>query len=481
MRNKTILIFNPPGKLFLRCEDRCQADVEGSAATSLRAPNDLAVMASLLRTLEFSPIIKDYPAEKQSEKDFCDDLVKFKPSILIMSITTSTFKEDLSFFKKAKEICPDVVTIAKGAFFFSCPIAVLNQLKEAHHVMDCALCGETETILPVLMIAMCEGLSFETVSGIIYFDVMRKQFQKTKAAPQCENLDEIPFPARDLLHNNLYVRPDNGKPMATITTSRGCTQECIYCLAPVLSGRRLKKRSPQNIVDEVNECVSRYHIKNFFFQADTFTFDKDWVLEICKEIIKRNLTIEWVTNSRVKPLDEEMLTWMKRAGCWLISLGIESGNEESLLKMKKNTTTTDALKAVAMIHKAGLKIYGFYLIGLPWENHEHIQKTLAFAKILKCDFTEIHIAAAFQGTALYAMLPEYGLELKEPFGYNYFSNPVLGTKYVSCEELIQYRKKGLRDLYLNSDYIFRALLSIRSFEEMKNYIRYGMRLMRAIR
>ncbi|KXK31915.1 MAG: hypothetical protein UZ01_00704 [Candidatus Brocadia sinica] len=291
------------------------------------------------------------------------------------------------------------------------------------------------------------------------------------------DLDKIPFPARDLMKNHLYVRPDTGEPQATIQTSRGCPSQCIFCLSPLISGMKLRERSVGNIIAELEECVNEYGIRNFFFRADTFTMNKKSVIELCKEIISRKLGIAWVANSRVNTIDEERLAWMKKSGCWLVAFGIESGNDEIQKRIKKGTTRTQAREAVNLCRKLGIKTYGFYLIGFPWETKEMIMDTLQLAKELRCDFSEIHIAIPYEGTEFYKIAQDLGILTEKAVGHNYFSNPAIGTLHVSKEELIQMRKKALRSLYLSPRYIGRTLVHMKSFREVKNYARYGLRLL----
>ena len=473
-----ILIFYPPGRIYLRGEDRCQADVESSAATSLRAPNDLGYMAAVSRNLGLEVLLRDYPAEKLKAADFFRDLHDFRPTILVMSVTTASLQDDINFFRLAKKQYPSLLTIAKGSFFFDCPPEVLDRAGGRQLDLDIAICGEAETILSRVIEAIRKNGSLENVQGLLYFDASTGRFIKTAPAPLREDLDAIPFPARDLMKNHLYVRPDTGKPMATIYTARGCPSSCIYCLSPVISGKTIRQRSPGNVLAEIKECVERYGIRDFFFMADTFTFDKDWVIRLCQGILDEGLRIRWCANSRVKPLDEERLRWMKQAGCWLISLGIESGSEESLRLTKKGAMKEDAVKAVEIIRRAGLKLYGFFMIGFPWEGPAHIRETLDFAKQLDCDFSEIHIAVPFQGTGLEKILGDYGLLLKNQYGFDYFRSPPLGTQFLKREELIAYRKQGLRELYLSPKAVLRTLKSIRTPGELVHYFRYGFRLLK---
>ena len=323
--------------------------------------------------------------------------------------------------------------------------------------MDIAIAGEAETTINTLILARRNGTDFSKVGGILFRDHL-DQIRQTEPEPFWTDLDKIPFPARDLMKNHLYTRPDTGEPQATIQTSRGCPSQCIFCLSPIISGMKLRERSVGNIIAELEECVNRYHIRNFFFRADTFTMNKKSVIELCKEIINRKLNISWVANSRVNTIDEERLAWMKKAGCWLVAFGIESGNDEIQKQIKKGSTQAQAREAVKLCKKIGIKTYGFYLIGFPWETKEMIMDTLQLAKELRCDFSEIHIAVPYEGTEFYKIAQDLGILTETAVGHNYFSNPAIGTLHVSKDELINMRKKALRSLYLSPRYITNTLI-----------------------
>ncbi|MBX7152430.1 B12-binding domain-containing radical SAM protein [bacterium] len=472
---RKILLINPPGPLYQRGEDRSQGNIADSSATSLRAPNDLAYMAAMLRRIGVTPLIKDYPAENWSWETYSADLKSFDPDAVVMSITNATILNDLQAFKLAKESNPDIVTIAKGALFFACNLDQFQ--RNEFNDMDVALVGEAETVINDVIEAMRQSTPFETLNGVIYRNVAGK-WTRTEPQPFVDDLDALPFPARDLLHNDLYVRPDTGEPQATIQTARGCPSHCIFCLTPAVSGQRVRQRSAKNVVDEIEECVKVHGIRNFFFKADTFTINKKYVIDICSEILERNLAISWVANSRVDTVDEERIDWMKKAGCWLIAFGFESGNDTILQKMKKDAIAQDAYRAVRLVKNAGLRVYGFFLIGLPWDTHETVRDTLKFAKKLNCDFSEIHIATPYEGTELHTIADAMGLIQQDVIGHNYFSDPVMGTMSLTREEILQYRRKGIRSLYWTPQYIFKTASKIRTSAELKNYASYGWRMVK---
>lgn len=474
MQLEKALLFNPPVGLYQRGEDRCQAEVDGGSATSLRPPNDLGYIASTLRQIGVTPFIADYPAEKKLWSHFEDDLKTIQPDFLVMSITTPTIRDDMRAFSIAKEVHPEIFTIAKGAHFYTCKREDFTE--KIYDVMDVAIVGEAETIINNLILAKRNVSDLSMVKGILFRNDLN-QIIKTDPEPFRTDLDTIPFPARDLLKNHLYVRPDTGEPQATIQTSRGCPSHCIFCLSPLISGMKLRERSVGNIIAELEECVDKYRIRNFFFRADTFTMNKKSVIELCKEIINRKLDIAWAANSRVNTIDDERLAWMQKAGCWLMAFGIESGNDEIQKRIKKGATRTQAREAVKLCRRFGIKTYGFYLIGFPWETKEMIMDTLRLAKELRCDFSEIHIAVPYEGTEFYEIARDFGILTETAVGHNYFSNPPIGTLHVSKEELIHMRKKALRSLYMNPHYIARTIIHIKSLRELMNYTRYGLRLL----
>jgi len=471
------LLFYPPVGHYQRGEDRCQANMECGVGVSRRACNDLGYVASFLRNLDHTPIIRDYPGEGMDWSNYEKDLIGFSPDILVMSITTPTIDKDMEAFKIAKEKNKNIITIAKGFHFTSCDLKNLQD--PIYDFMDYAMHGEADTIVSSLISRIMDSKSVDDVEGLIYRDKETGLFVKTKEAPFENDLDSIPFPARDLMNNALYLRPDTGTMIATIQASRGCPNDCIYCLSPICSGKVLRKRSPENIVDELEECVKKYGIKEFFFRADTFTYNKKWTLEICRIIIDRGLNISWCANSRTKPIDIEILERMKEAGCWMIAFGLESGSDESLKKMKKGTTVSDNINAVRLAQKVGMKIFGYYIIGLPWETKEDFDVTMKMAKDLKCDYCEICLATPYPGTELNKMVSDAGLTSGDVVGFDYYADTgSIGTLTMSMEEIFEYRKSALKSLYINPRYILKTILSIRTFKALKIYFQYGLQLLK---
>ncbi len=476
--NKVMLIY-PPGKAYQRGEDRAQCNVEDSATTTIRACNDLGYAASILRNKNYEVFLRDYQSEKISLEEVKKDIALFLPDIIVISTTNATIPDDIVFIDWIKSFhsCEFVL---KGAIFFDIPQDLLESL-DLHNV-NYLIGGEIDTAIGALTDYISGKITnIEEISGIIY----RKdeKFIKNAFDVWCCDLDSVPFPARDLMKNELYVRPDTGEPMATIQVSRGCPANCTYCLTPIISGKKVRKRSIENIFAEIEECYYKHNIKNFFFKADTFTIDSDWAERLCDKIINSDLLgkIEFTVNSRVRPLNQTLLQKLKKAGCFTVAVGFESGNNNTLQKIKKGTTREDNIQAAKMIKKAKLPLFGFFMIGFPWEEKEDIIETLKFIFEVDPDFIEVHIAMPYFGTELYSQCKEYNTIKCEAWGNDYFSPNTIGTQTVSIQEIQKLRKKYLLKFYLRPKYIFKKFITC-AFNPiiLKNYIKHGLKLLKIV-
>ena len=242
-------------------------------------------------------------------------------------------------------------------------------------------------------------------------------------------------------------------------------------------------RSPQNIFEELSECYEKHGIHDFFFKSDTFTLDKEWVLCLCQKILDSNLTgkIRWVANSRTKPLDIDTLNAMKSAGCWLVAFGFESGNAETLKLIKKGATLEDSRKAIGMVREVGLKSFGFFMIGFPWEDEKDVLETVDFIFELDADFLELHLATPFHGTGLYELAKKEGLIDEKVLGKDYFNAPTIGTKHLSVDKLVKIRRDTLLKYHMRPSYIIRRMGDTFSNPKILfQYIKFGLRMVKGL-
>lgn len=456
-----ILLINPPSGLYIR-EDRCQVPVEGLSATAVRPPLDLAYLAAVAREKGAFPTIRDYPAAGLGWDDYARDLAEIRPSLVVVSVTTPTLAGDMDAVARAKQAGVSL-TVAKGAHFLTEAEAVLQKFS----ALDIAIVGEYEETFADII----TGMPLPEIAGIVWRDGAK--VRKNAARGFIADLNALPFPARDLLDNDLYCRPDTGERQTTIQTNRGCPSQCIYCLAAPVSGRQLRLRSPENIVAEMRECVEQHNIRNFFFRADTFTINKPWVLEVCAAIAGSGLDVAWVCNSRVDTLDEARLHAMKKAGCWLVSLGVEVGTEAGLKEIRKGTTLAQARAAVRLCRQLGIKTFCFYMVGLPWDDTASIAATAAFARELDSDFAEFHIAVPFPGTDLYDIVQREQLWIPGADGTYDHAHPAIRTRYLPAETVEKLRRRALLRFYLRPQYVFRTLRQAGP-GQFANYLKFGL-------
>ena len=464
---KKVLLIVPPTGICFR-DGRCQGSIEELTAQPDRIPMELAYVASILEKGGFECKLRDFPIEKASWTDVRKEIDRFCPDVLIVSIGSPTVDFDLKVCKAAKERNSNCVTIAKGAHLMHYDKEVMNKFKD----LDIAVRLEVEAVAMDLL----KKDKLDNILGITYRRDDDKIVQNKDRGP-FEELDKLPFPARHLLRNDLYIRPDTKESLTVIMTGRGCPFRCIFCLAGQLSNYNLVVRDYKKVVDEIEYCIKEHNIKNFFFLADTFTFHKEWVINFCKEVLNRKLKIEWGTNSRVDTVDEDRIKWMKKSGCYVIGFGVESGTQESLNKTKKGITLEQSKKATSLCRKYGIKSYLLFMIGFPWETKAMINKTIKFAIKLDGAFADFNVAYPYPGTEMFYIAKKDNLFNEAEICGHDISKAMLKTRYVSTDELMRLRKKAIIMFYFRPKYIFRTLLGIRSPRVFFNYLKKGFQLL----
>lgn len=459
---KRILLIYPPSPVLNR-EDRCQQPTKELIVIPPLPPADLMYLAAVAEKQGFEAKIADY----SQSGDYEEDLREFKPDYLVVNIATPTLEHDLDAVKKAKEICPNITTVAKGAAFLTLGEKIVSE----HNELDFGILGEAEDTLKDIL----DNKPKNNILGIYYKENDEVKF--TGKRPFIEDLDSLPFPARHLVNNNIYRRPDNNKVQATIKVSRGCPFHCFFCLATPVSGTKVRRRSPENIVAEIRECVEKYNIKNFLFWSDIFNIDKDWTMKLCQAIIDSGLKITWSANTRADTADYEMAKMMYKSGCRLVSIGVESGSQYMLEKMGKKITLNDVRRTVKVFKKAKIRIYNYFVIGLPWETEETVEETIKFAIELNSDFISFYTATPLPGSRFYDYALEHNLFDKETSFENAYYYPAVNTHNLTRERVFELHKAAVKRFYLRPLYILKMLFRIRSFEEVKNYFTAGMNVL----
>lgn len=462
-RKKRILLIYPPSPVMNR-EDRCQQPVEDLLVIPPLPPTDLMYLAAIAEQCGLEAMICDYSLGG----DYIADLKTFAPDYLVANIATPTFKSDLEAVAIAKELNPNLVTVVKGAPFLNCNENLIYENPFLNYI----IIGEPELTLKEIL----QGVPNEEIKGICYLENM--QGVKNELRPFNNQLDDLPFPARHLIDNSIYKRPDNGKVQAVIKVSRGCPYHCFFCLATPVSGVKVRTRSAENIITEIKECIDKYNIKNFLFWSDLFDFDRNWTIDLCEKIIKSGLKITWSANTRANTMDEELAKIMYKSGCRLVSIGVESGSQEMLDKIGKKITLEDVRKTVKILKNNKIKIYNYFVIGLPWETEKTVEETIKFAIELDSNFISFYTAVPLPGTRFfaYALLNKL---IDENLDYsNAYYVPSIRSHELSKERIFELHKQAVKRFYLRPRFILKTIFSLRSFTEFKNYFKAGLNLLK---
>lgn len=354
-------------------------------------PIGLAYTAAFLENNNIDVEILDLNLHDDNIKILKAKLNKYNPKFVGLTANTVDIISAADIAKLCKEFDKNIVTIIGGPHASALPERTLEEFPS----FDYAVYGEGEqTFLEILKKGKkADGIAFRE----------NKRIKKNKTRAFIKDLDCIPFPARHKLELKKYIPlPGNylKLPSTAILTARGCVYNCAFCNKSVFSNI-MRFRSPENIVKEIEECVKRYGIYDFRFNDDTLTFDNKRLKGLCNLIIKKRLNVSWNCYSRVEHVDLDLLKLMKKAGCYHIKYGIESGSRRVLKLLKKEISFKQAEDAIRLTRKAGIESKAMFMIGIPGETKEEIKKTIRFARKLNPDIASFLIYTPLPGSQLY--------------------------------------------------------------------------------
>ena len=377
--------------------------------------------------------ILDYIVRKYSPLKLAAEMDAFRPDVIGANSVTLNFKGAAAIMQEAKRHNPDVITMMGGPHVSFDAVSTLNKYPE----IDLIVIGEGEETLKELLPLIHNRSRWEHVAGIAF----RKDGEVifTGRRELIHDLDTLPKPARHLLPMSRYQAL--GFPVSIIT-SRGCPNQCIFCLGRKMVGYKLRYRSPKLVVDEVEEILS-YGFTRINIADDLFTSNKDRVRTFCDEIKKRGIKFAWTAFSRVNTADEEVLTMMKEAGCETVSFGIETGNTEMIKRIRKGITLEQSRKAVQACHKAGVTPHASFVIGLPGETWETINDTKEFAESLGINYG-YHLLAPFPGTTIWEETDKFDIEiLTDDFDLYDANHAIVKTSALTAEDIESFMNEHL--------------------------------------
>ena len=374
--------------------DCCSDPNKGPYSHTLLPSFGLGYIAAVLIKDGYDVELIESPLQKLDIKHLKKIILESMPDIIGLTCSTYTFSNAVKIAKIAKESIPEIKTIIGGPHV---AFNIENTLMT--DVIDFVIVGEGEKVVKNLLNNIenyhdVKGIAFKKGSEIITNP--REEFIK--------DLDILPFPAWHLLPKNVMKSMGGA-----IITSRGCPFGCIFCASTAFWGSKTRQRSSENVLKELKILIDRYDFKKIDFLDDTFSIDKNRVIEICNGIINSNLDFEWSCNARVDTLDEETLKKMKNANCKEIFFGIESGSQKILDICKKGITISQIKKTVNLANQLGFKVILSFVIGLPGECKETIEETKKLLKEIDGDEILLNPLIPLPGTDLYNNPGKYGI------------------------------------------------------------------------
>ena len=320
--------------------------------------------------------------------------------------------------------------------------------------VDVAIVGEGEDAILELLDVWNGTGSLDDVAGIAYRDG-RGAFRKTGSREYTAHLDRLPFPVRNDRHMEGYT-------LYEIVGKRGCPFRCSFCGASA-DHRKVRFRTPENVMEEIGELFSRYGKKKLYFNDDVFSINKQWTHDFCDMLIQRNLNIEWECQTRVDLVDLPLLKKMKAAGCESVVFGIDAGNQKNFDLLKKQITVEQAYVSVRHAKEAGMAVWTNFIMGYPWEKKRDLQDTIDLARGLDPHFARFFIATPYPGSPLYGYAKERGLiKTFDLAAYSQDSGEsILELEHLSGPELSEFVYKANTLFYLRPQAFMKALSGYR--------------------
>ncbi len=435
----TVLIVNPPspdGHVYIR--DVCRWGRK-SREKMIWPQTSLAYLAAMVPE-GWTVRIIDAIAEQLTMEQFLAEVRRENPRVYVTYLIGSTFDSDALGVREAKR--SGAVTVAVGTHVSAVPSNTLELVPELDYVIR----HEPELTFAEILDRVERGQRPEGLAGAAYRSD-GGQIVVGPDRPLVRKLDDLPIPKQHLLPLDKYRMPFLGRRYTWVLTNRGCPYSCTYCFEGVVWGKSVRYRSAESIYREL-EYLAEHDVHNVLFLADLFTFDRDGVLRLCDLIIQNGLKIRWTCNSRVDTLDEPMMVRMKRAGCWLIAFGIESGSQTILDNVKKDARVEDARQTIRLCHRHGLKTWGYFIIGLPGETRQTVRETIDFAKSIPLDIALFHVAMPYAGTEFYFQAVANGwLNTSQWRHFDMNDSAVVQYDDFSAAEILQATKQAFREFY----------------------------------
>ena len=459
--SKKILLLNPPGDRLFQRDAYCSAV---SKADYYWPPIDLLILSGILDA-GFDVDVIDAIAEKKTPRQVARAIREAGYDAIVFLTSTASWRQDFAFLggiEKSGKNRPlfigngDVLLYAAEEFFKNYPF------------LDAVLFDYTSPDIVHYLRgdhAAVNSMAFRSSGGL---QVRKKEIRPEEFSYPVPRHDKFPLKRYLLAQGKRF-------PFTAVQTNFGCPFKCSFCVASTLG---YKYRSVDNVMEELRS-VAALGIREIFFLDFTFEARRKNVIELCRRINEERLDLSWTCSSRANTLDREILSRMKLAGCHTVLIGVESGDEDILVKYSKGVTKKDLKRAFSLCRAMGIRTLGHFIIGLPGETEQTVRKTLEFALELDCDLASFNIAVPALGTPLREDAMRNGWLQDNPLEFDSSASyPVIETPAFSKEQAWTWRNRAVRRFYFRPRYLFRKAVASYSPYQWRVLIRNGFALVK---
>jgi len=461
-----VLFVNPPspdGEVFIRDIHRVG---RRSREKMIWPQTELAGLAAVLEEAGYTTEIIDCIAEDMDWPTFQAKLEYLRPKFLVTNVTAPTIKNDLTATYIGKSI--GTATIAIGSHVT--PMAY--ETMADYPSLDIVIRHEPEFTLREIVQKINAGETLHGVQGCVFRH--EGEVVANPDRPFIANLDDLPIPLYHKLPLQKYRIPMIRGPYCFVVTSRGCPAGCRFCIKHVMWQNTVRSHSAERILAEM-KVLAELGVTNIHFYADLFTVDRQVVIDLCKLIVEDGTKFRLTSNSRVDFVDEEMLTWMAKAGFWMLSWGLESGSIDVLKRMRKGINFDKTRRALELSDKLGIKNWAYFIIGMPGETVQTIDETIAFSKSLPLTLALFHIAVPYPGTPFYYEAVQNGwISASRWEDFDMDRSTVLNYPDLSAEELEYHAKRAFRSWAMRPGPALTYLRSMNSPSTFKSALSLGV-------
>lgn len=428
-------------------------------------PVGLGYLASSLRRAGHEVALADYSLRRFDGEELAREVGRAEIGVAGVTSVTPCFPGAVEVIRSIKKRAGGVKTVIGGIHATALPERSLEESGA-----DFAVVGEGEVSFTELVGRIAAGGDAGSIAGVY---AGGGDAGRSELVP---DIDSLPVPAWDLIPPSRYSAVPwqllkKGNTVAPISTSRGCPFGCTFCAAATVSGRRVRRRSPEFVVEEMKMLVRDFRVDEFHINDDTLNFDRDHLRGFCSALIDSGLGVPWKTPNgvRIDRLDSEMVRLMKRAGCYELGFGIETVGEDAQKEIGKTLDPGKCREVLSLVRGEGIRTYGFFILGLPGDTAESIERTISFALDSPLDLAHFSLAVPYPGSKLYYDNEELLSHI--PWEYYYHFNP-FPNPALSAKELKRLLRKAIVKFYGRARVVRGIAASLRL-----NQLRYAARML----